>query len=103
MNFHLPIPPFSRRRLVQQAAVLTGAAAVTSSQAPAEAVGSPEVEARLANIVRQYGARLSPEQVQRLRKVLGDNERMLAPVRSFAIANGDTPAGVLKLRPESEN
>lgn len=96
---------FSRRRFARRAAALTGAAAVSTSvvSAAPDAIASDEVEARLANIVRQYGSRLSPEQVQHLRKILVENERMLAAVRSFSIENGDPPASVLKIRPEREN
>ena len=53
--------------------------------------------------MRQYGSRLSPDQVKQLRKVLTDNERMLATVRSFPLENGDTPASVLKIRLAKEN
>jgi len=56
-----------------------------------------EVEAKLANIVRKYGMRLSDAQRQHLRRILVYNERMLASVRSFSLQNGDPPASVLKL------
>jgi hypothetical protein len=56
-----------------------------------------EVEARLANIVRKYGNRLSEEQRQHLRRILTYNERMLASIRTFSLQNGDPPASVLKI------
>jgi len=56
-----------------------------------------EVEARLANIVRKYGNRLSEEQRQHLRRVLTYNERMLASISAFSLQNGDPPASVLKI------
>jgi hypothetical protein len=56
-----------------------------------------EVDARLANIIRKYGSRLSDEQRQHLRRILSYNERMLASVRSFPLQNGDSPANVLKI------
>ena len=56
-----------------------------------------EVEAKLANIVRKYGSRLSKEQREHLGHILGYNEKMLASIRSFPLENGDAPATVLKL------
>jgi hypothetical protein len=101
----------SRRQFSQQAAI---AAAAVLSPAPALAAAnelngqaadphglSPEqvqdVEAKLANIVRKYGDRLTQEQRQHLRRILSYNERMLAGVRAFPLQNGDSPASVLKV------
>lgn len=56
-----------------------------------------EVEAKLANIVRKYGSRLSNQQREHLAHILGYNEKMLASIRSFPLENGDAPATVLKL------
>jgi hypothetical protein len=56
-----------------------------------------EVEAKLSNIVRKYGARLSTEQRDHLRHILGYNEKMLASIRSVPLENGDPPATVFKL------
>jgi hypothetical protein len=101
----------SRREFSQQAAV---AAAAAFSVAPALAADcdfggqagasfklSPdqgqEVEAKLGNIVRKYGDRLTQEQRQHLRRILTYNERMLAAVRAFPLQNGDSPASVLKV------
>jgi hypothetical protein len=58
---------------------------------------SRDVEAKLANIIRKYGERLSEEQRKHLRKILAYNETMLAPVRAIALQNGDSPVAVLKL------
>ena len=41
---------------------------------------SRDVEAKLANIIRKYGERLSEEQRKHLRKILAYNETMLAPI-----------------------
>jgi hypothetical protein len=101
----------SRREFSQQAAIT---AAAVLSAAPALATGSDiggqagacfklsadqgqEVEAKLGNIVRKYGDRLSQEQRQHLRRILTYNERMLAAVRAFPLQNGDSPASVLKV------
>jgi hypothetical protein len=56
-----------------------------------------EVEARLANVIRKYGNRLSEEQRQHLRRILTYNERMLASIRASPLQNGDPPASVLKI------
>lgn len=56
-----------------------------------------EVDARLANILRKYGTRFTAEQKERLRRILAQNERMMAPVRAFALQNGDPPASVLRI------
>lgn len=56
-----------------------------------------EVDAKLANIVRKYGSRLSQEERAHLRKILVYNEQMLASVRAFSLENGDSPASVFKV------
>jgi hypothetical protein len=61
-----------------------------------------EVEAKLANIVRKYGNRLSEEQRTHLRHILDYNERMLTSVRSFPLQNGDPPASILVISFESK-
>jgi hypothetical protein len=60
-------------------------------------VQNPEVEAKLANIVRKYGSRLSQEERLHLQKILVYNEKMLASVRAFSVENGDSPASVFKV------
>ena len=56
-----------------------------------------EVDAKLANIIRKHGNRLSDEQRKRLRRILSYNETMLASVRMFRLQNDDPPASVLKI------
>lgn len=58
---------------------------------------SQEVEAKLTNIIRKYGTRLSDDQRAHLRRILTSNEKMLVSVRSFSLQNGDPPASVLKV------
>jgi uncharacterized membrane protein len=53
-------------------------------------------EARYQQIIRRYGDRLSDEQRKRLRKILAYNEKLLAPIRSFPLDNGQPAATVLK-------
>jgi hypothetical protein len=64
---------------------------------------SRDVEAKLANIIRKYGERLSEEQRKHLRRILAYSETMLAPIRAFALQNGDPPVTVLKLSSEKNN
>jgi len=56
-----------------------------------------EVEAKLANITRKYGSRLTEAQRNHLRRILAYNQRMLAGVRAVSLRNGDTPATVFKV------
>ena len=76
-----------------------------TGQAPAASDLSPEqtqeMQARFNDVTRRYGDRLSGDQQGRIRRVLTQNQRMLAPVRAFPIENGDTPATTLKLRVEA--
>jgi hypothetical protein len=59
-----------------------------------------EVDARFNETMRHYGDRLSEEQRRHIRRILVQNQRMLAPIRGFALANGDEPATTLKIRVE---
>ena len=68
----------------------TGAPKLTPEQ-------SRDVDAKLANIIRKYGERLTEEQRKHLRRILAYNETMLAPIRAYALQNGDPPVTVLKL------
>jgi hypothetical protein len=102
------LPMLSRRRFAQHAAMLA-ACSLRGAQLLAEPRNryppsedqdlcsgqTEEVEAKLANIVRKYGSRLSEEQRNHLRHILTYNEKMLASVRSFPLQNGDPPASVL--------
>jgi hypothetical protein len=74
----------------------TAAPQLTSEQ-------SRDVEAKLANIIRKYGERLSEEQRKHLRRILAYNETMLASVRKFTLQNGDPPVTVLKLCSSENN
>jgi hypothetical protein len=56
-----------------------------------------EVDAWFNETVRRYGDRLSDEQRSRMRRILAQNQRLLASIRDFPLDNGDTPATTLKL------
>jgi hypothetical protein len=68
-------------------------------QPPLDAAGQAEVAAKFADVVRQYGSRLSDEQKSRVRGVLAEHQRMLARVRAFTVENSDPPATGLRLYP----
>jgi hypothetical protein len=87
-------------RMIGSAAASLGAA--TRGKAGESEAKEPnsEVEARYANAVRVYGDRLSDSQRKQLRKILEQNERMLANVRKFPLQNGDAPATTLRLEAE---
>src|SRR5262245_17489043 len=53
-----------------------------------------EVEAKLKEIFRKYGNRLSDAQKADIRKVMAENQDGLERMRSFVLANGDQPASV---------
>ena len=60
-----------------------------------------EIEARYTNALRVYGDRLSEFQRERLRKILVQNQRRLANVRTFPLKNADSPATTLRLEPQN--
>ena len=62
-----------------------------------------EVDARFNETMRRYGDRLSEEQRRHIRRILVQNQRVLAPIRDFALANGDEPATTLKIRVEKSS
>jgi hypothetical protein len=108
-----PTPTVSRRRFGRDA-VLAGALTLSSASllkgkenaidaGPApdllglEPDQAQDVEAKLSNIIRKYGDRLSFAQREHLRRILAYNEKMLASVRAFSLQNGDPPASVLRI------
>ncbi|MGH9736503.1 MAG: hypothetical protein ACRD8A_18180 [Candidatus Acidiferrales bacterium] len=105
---------FGRKAAVAAAATFTAPALLAATGATAEAARpqekksepiegltpeqTAEVDARHANILRKYGNRFNNDQKARLRQILAQQERMMAPVRAFSLQNGDPPASVLRLR-----
>ena len=63
----------------------------------------PEIEAKFENIIRKYGDRLSQEQRKKVRTVLAYHQKLLTSVRAFPLQNGDSPASVLNLVPETSS
>ena len=73
------------------------AAAAPAAAPPAAASPAAEVQAQVNRILALYGARLTPEQRQRLPRIVASHVAMLAPVRAAALRNSDPPATVLRL------
>ncbi|HKW26311.1 MAG TPA: hypothetical protein VJN48_11040 [Terriglobales bacterium] len=102
----------TRRQFGKQAAFasLSAALAVTpvagqSDAAPSsvkETNAADDIEARYQQVIRRYGNRLSEEQRKRVRKILAYNEKLLAPIRSFPLDNGQPAATVLKFYEDAE-
>jgi hypothetical protein len=70
------------------------------SELPKEVVA--EIEAKYAEILRLYGAKLSPEQKAEVRKQLEAQVPGLQKLRAYALSNSDAPAAVLRLASEKE-
>ena len=105
--------PFSRRSFGKQVLFATAAIAAPTTIAATEPQDEPfehthglseaaldKIRERYRNIERQYGSRLTAEQKKHVRQILVENERMLAPIMSFPLENGDPPADVLKFSSE---
>jgi hypothetical protein len=54
--------------------------------------GRGEVEAKVANIFRKYGERLSEEQKADIRRIMAESQDGLEKMRAFVLENGDQPA-----------
>jgi hypothetical protein len=102
---------FSRKAALAAAASISAPALLGTTAAPSASVqdqkGEPlkgltpqqvaDVDAKFANILRKYGDRFSDDQKKRLRRILAQHQRLMAPVREFAVQNGDPPASVLRV------
>ena len=98
-------PGVTRRQFGKQAAFasLSAALAVTPAAGQADAASSSDdIEARYQQVIRRYGEHLSEEQRKRVRKILAYNEKLLAPIRSFPLENGQPAATVLKFYEDAE-
>ena len=51
-----------------------------------------EVEAKVANIFRKYGDRLSEEQKADIRRIMAESQEGFEKMRAFTLENGDQPA-----------
>ena len=107
----------TRRDFARAAAMAAATAAITPGIAAAEAhrmkaagygtsavdtanAHQAETDARLAEIFRRYGDRLSAEQKTDLRRIAGDLQSVLDKLRAYPLGNEDQPATVLRIIPE---
>ncbi|HEX5324894.1 MAG TPA: hypothetical protein VFW40_13995 [Capsulimonadaceae bacterium] len=98
---------FGRRAVTAVAAALVSGPLAAHADAPSAAdpvKDTPDseeaaVDAKLANVVRKYGDRLSQAQRRRLRDIIAGNQQMMKRVRDFALENADAPATGLRLYP----
>ena len=98
-------PDLSRRKFGQRATLAGAAAVFTTGRIFAESPQheepaseeNQEVEARFQRVMQRYGDRLTLEQKTRIRKILSFNEKLLEPIRNFALENGNAPATEFKL------
>jgi hypothetical protein len=79
----------------------SGEATAAAQQAQTPGDLSPEllaeIDAKMQNILRKWGDRLSEDQRTRLRSTVTRHVRMLETIRAYPMENGDCPASVLKL------
>jgi len=60
-----------------------------------------EIDARVADVFRRYGDRLSAEQKTEVRRLAGELQKGLDKLRAYPLGNGDQPATVLRLAPDA--
>src|SRR5262249_12683102 len=58
--------------------------------------GRAEVEAKVANIFRKYGDRLSEEQKADIRRIMAETQEGLDKMRAFPLENSDQPADAFR-------
>jgi hypothetical protein len=62
-----------------------------------------EVEAKVADLFRKYGDRLSEEQKADIRRIMAESQEGLEKMRAFTLENGDQPADAFRAwRSEAE-
>ncbi|HEY7405145.1 MAG TPA: hypothetical protein VIB39_16580 [Candidatus Angelobacter sp.] len=58
--------------------------------------GRAEAEAKIANIFRKYGDRLSEEQKADIRRIMAETQEGLDKMRAFPLENSDQPADAFR-------
>ena len=96
----------TRRQFARGAAVAAAGAALLPHRLAAQSYPSPgsklspeaqsEVEAKLQNVLRKYGSRLSQAEKADVRRLLLLNQESLEQLRSYQLENSDQPALVLR-------
>ena len=96
----------TRRQFARGAAVAAAGAALLPHRFAAQSYPPPgsklspeaqsEVEAKLQNVLRKYGSRLSEAEKADVRRLLLLNQESLEQLRSYPLENSDQPALVLR-------
>jgi beta-mannanase len=60
-----------------------------------------EIDARVSEVFRRYGDRLSAEQKTEVRRLVGELQKALDKLRAYPLGNGDQPATVLRVVPDA--
>ncbi len=69
----------------------------TESPSGVAAETTSDVDAKLANVIRKFGNRLTGEQRAHLRRIFVYNEKMMDGIRAVSLQNADPPASVLRI------
>ncbi len=73
---------------------------VASGVDDAASARQAEIDARVADVFRRYGDRLSAEQKTEVRRLVGELQKSLDKLRAYPLGNGDQPATVLRVVPD---
>jgi hypothetical protein len=85
-------PAGCTRRLFLTGLAAGAAAGTATAQPAAPAKLSPEAEAMAQAVLARHGPKLSAEQKEAVRKLLGDLVKGIEAVRAFPLADADEPA-----------
>ena len=80
-----------------EAAVSAPAQESAGEKPKLSAEAQAEVEAKVADILRRYGSKLSEEQKADVRRLVREVQAQLEALRGFPLANSDEPAAILHL------
>jgi len=87
--------------LTRHAAAAGNSRALNSASADdAASARQAEIDARVADVFRRYGDRLSAEQKTEVRRLVGELQKSLDKLRAYPLGNGDQPAIVLRVVPD---
>jgi hypothetical protein len=86
----------ARRGAIPEIASSAGRANADDAAAARQA----EIDARVADVFRRYGDRLSAEQKTEVRRLVGELQKSLDKLREYPLGNGDQPATVLRVMPD---
>jgi hypothetical protein len=87
---HLPAAPVGAERH-------TDDAGQTPLQSPLSHADQVEVDARVTEILRKRGDRLSPDQKTEIRRLTTELQKSIVRLRAYPLRNGSPPATILKI------